>query len=313
MKLLLLALALNTVIIFTVQGQRYQDQIFNEVARMTVTYLEDKQLQMDIYQPVGDAQTDRPVLLFVHGGGFAGGARDEPEIMDFCKNMARRGIVAASMSYTLVMKGKSFSCDQAAANKLATFQSVSDEIVEATQYLMKHKDDLKIDTDLVVLAGSSAGAEAVLHVAYQNEARARLPEGFTYAGVISMAGAIHNIDLINAETAIPTQLFHGTCDDLVPYGTAPHHYCDENQAGYLVLHGPKTISQKLRELNRGFYVLTGCNDNHVWAGRPFKKYRAEIADFVKQDVLEGKFRQIHEILPTDKMCSLVEAPKICDK
>ncbi|MEM6522733.1 MAG: alpha/beta hydrolase [Bacteroidota bacterium] len=311
MKRLLLVLTLNAMIVFTLQGQRYQDQIFNEVARTTVTYLEDKQLQMDIYQPVGDTQLDRPVLLFVHGGGFAGGARDEPEIMDFCKNMARRGIVAVSMSYTLVMKGKSFSCDQAAANKLTTFQSVSDEIVEATEYLIEHKGDLKINPNVIVLAGSSAGAEAVLHVAYQNEARAKLPQDFTYAGVVSMAGAIYDINLINEETAIPTQLFHGTCDNLVPYGTAPHHYCHEDQVGYLILHGPQTIAQKLKNLNKGFYVLTGCNDNHVWAGRPFKKYRSEIADFVKQDVIEGKFRQIHEILPLNKNCALVEAPKIC--
>ncbi|MEM9389527.1 MAG: alpha/beta hydrolase fold domain-containing protein, partial [Bacteroidota bacterium] len=290
MKALILTFLLNALVTFGASGQRFRDQIFNQVSRKTVSYLKGRDLQMDIYQPTADTKKDRPVLLYVHGGGFAGGARDQPEIIDFCKNMARRGIVAVSMSYTLVMKGKSFGCDQAAANKLDAFQSVSNEIVAASNYLIENKEELRINTSQVVLAGSSAGAEAVLHVAYQNKARATLPSDFAYAGVVSMAGAIHDVNLINAETAIPTQLFHGTCDDLVPYGTAPHHYCNEGEAGYLILHGAQTITQKLQDLNIGYYLVTACNDNHNWAEKPFKEYRAQVADFIWQDVLQEKFR-----------------------
>ena len=302
----------SILLISKVSSQRYKDQIFDEVSKQTVTYLDEKNLQMDIYQPVGDVQKDRPVILFVHGGGFAGGARNEPEIMDFCKNMARRGIVAVSMTYTLVMKGKSFSCDQPSENKLATFKQVGIEINEAANYLIQNKESNGISDDLITLAGSSAGAEAVLHAAFWEETQANLPEGFSYAGLISMAGAIYDLDFITRENAIPMQLFHGTCDDLVPYGTAPHHYCQEKEVGYLILHGPGAIVEKLKSLNKGYYLITGCNDNHSWAGRPFKKYRSEIADFVWQDVLLGKFRQIHQIIPSNGECQLVEAPSICN-
>ncbi|MEO1257083.1 MAG: carboxylesterase family protein, partial [Bacteroidota bacterium] len=117
------------MIIYTVSvhAQRYENQIFNEVTAQTVIYSKEKGLEMDIYQPAGDSRADRPVILFVHGGGFAGGARDEPEIIDFCKNMARRGIVTVSITYTLVMKGKSFSCDRPAEEKLWTFKHVGME------------------------------------------------------------------------------------------------------------------------------------------------------------------------------------------
>ncbi|MEL7002880.1 MAG: alpha/beta hydrolase [Bacteroidota bacterium] len=293
-------------------GQRYRDQIFNEVSKETVTYHKEKDLQMDIYQPTEDSHQKRPVLLFVHGGGFAGGARDEPEIMDFCKNMARRGVVAVSMSYTLVMKGKSFSCDRPAKEKMWTFKHVAQEIVDATNYLLAQKQSLSIDPNTIVLAGSSAGAEAVMHAAYWPEAQKSLPEDFNYAGVISMAGAIYDVDLITKESAIPTQLFHGTCDELVPYGTASHHYCDENEVGYLVLHGPETIMKRLQSLNKGYYAVTGCNDRHLWAGKPFKKYRSEIADFLLYDVIQGKTRQIHEINSPTGTCQLVDAPSICN-
>ncbi|GAA5035250.1 hypothetical protein GCM10011506_28130 [Marivirga lumbricoides] len=294
-------------------GQRYQNQIFNEVNVSTETYLQtkDEALKLDIYQPANDDATDRPLLLFVHGGGFAGGARDEYEIMEFCKNMARRGIVAVSMSYTLTMKGKSFGCDQSAENKLATFKQTASEINEATNYLLKKKSELKINPELVIIAGSSAGAEAVLHAAFLPETQKPLPSDFKYAGLISMAGAIIDLNLITKETAMPMQLFHGTCDDLVPYGSAPHHFCKEKDAGYLMLHGAGSISKHLQSLNKGYYLITGCNDNHSWAGKPFKFYREEVANFIYYDLIKKKFRQTHEVISNKRNCELTATPEVC--
>lgn len=294
-----------------IYGQRYKDQIFDEVSQKTVTYIADNNLKMDIYQATDDRLKNRPVILFVHGGGFGGGARNEPEIMDFCKNMARRGIVAVSMTYTLTMKGQSFSCDQAAENKMATFKSVGLEIAEATNYILSKKEELNIDPNMIVLVGSSAGAEAVMHAAFWKETQINLPSNFKYAGLISMAGAVADLAWINEDSVMPMQFFHGTCDDLVPYGSASHHYCDEEEVGYLMLHGPGSIVEKLKTMNKGYYLVTGCNDNHVWAGRPFKKYRSEIADFMLNDVLLGKTRQIHQIIPSDIDCKIVEAPEVC--
>lgn len=294
-------------------SQRYISQLFNEVNQQTVTYLSTGQeaLQLDIYQPKKDTQKLRPLMLFVHGGGFAGGARDEPEIIDFCKNMARRGMVAVSMSYTLTMKGKSFSCDQTAENKMATFKNVGLEIAEATAFLLQNKEKYNIDPSLMVLAGSSAGAEAVLHTAFWPEAQKPLPTDFKYAGVISMAGAIFDLGLINNASAMPMQLFHGTCDDAVPYGSASHHYCDENEVGHLMLHGAGSISKKLEALNKGYYLVTGCGDNHSWAGKPFKHYNQEIADFIANDVVKAVFRQLHQVIAVNENCDFAEAPYVC--
>ncbi len=311
-KLIALTL-LVAVSVSQLMAQRYQNQIFNEVDFKTETYLKThtEALKLDIYQPKNDDANNRPLLLFVHGGGFAGGARDEPEIAEFCKNMARRGIVAISMSYTLTMKGKSFGCDQSAENKLATFKQAGFEINEAANFLLEKKSELKINSELVVLAGSSAGAEAVLHAAFLPETQKSLPAGFQYAGLISMAGAIIDLNLITKETAMPMQLFHGTCDDLVPYGSAPHHYCEQKDAGYLMLHGAGSITKHLETLNKSFYLVTGCNDNHSWAGKPFKYYQEEIADFIQNDVILKKFRQTHEIIRSVSNCQIADAPEIC--
>tara|TARA_R110002012_G_scaffold252147_1_gene430328 strand:+ start:132629 stop:133636 length:1008 start_codon:yes stop_codon:yes gene_type:complete len=294
-------------------AQRYENQIFNEVDIQTQVYLEtdSEELKLDIYQPKNDEMENRPILLFVHGGGFAGGARDEYAIMEFCKNMARRGIVAVSMSYTLSMKGQSFGCNQAAENKMNTFKQAGLEISKATVHLLNQAKVLKIDPSKIVLTGSSAGAEAVLHAAFWPEANTPLPDNFQFGGLISMAGAIYDLDLINKKTAIPMQFFHGTCDDLVPYGTAPHHYCNESDIGYLLLHGAGSIVEKLEELNKGFYLVTGCNDNHSWSGKPFFSFRSEIADFVYHDVVLQKLRQHHQVIKEFDSCQLVDAADIC--
>ncbi len=49
------------------------------------------------------------------------------------------------------------------------------------------------------------------------------------------AGAVVNANYITKDNAIPAVLFHGTEDDLVPFGTAPHHFCDPSKPGYIIL------------------------------------------------------------------------------
>lgn len=186
------------------EKQRFLHSVFDSVSIQTFSYFEDEsqELQMDVYSPQGDTAKHRPVLLYVHGGGFAGGRRDEERYTEFCKTMAKKGYVAITMSYTLVMKGKSFSCDQPAPNKIKTFKQVGQDISRATRYLIAQQSSLKIDTNRIVLLGSSAGAEAVLHAAYWNDTwkddrQVILPDQFKYAGVVSMAGALVSTDLIS--------------------------------------------------------------------------------------------------------------------
>ncbi|HEX2564789.1 MAG TPA: hypothetical protein VHK25_12780, partial [Acidimicrobiales bacterium] len=78
---------------------RYRDQVFPTVTTTsgivygsavdqtgaTVT------LRLDVYRPTGDTVTSRPLVVFVHGGGFSGGTRTSPEIVDEATYLAQRG------------------------------------------------------------------------------------------------------------------------------------------------------------------------------------------------------------------------------
>ena len=59
--------------------------------------VEQSQL-LDIYQPDNDAEI-RPVLMFIHGGGFKGGTKTKPEIVEMADYFASRGWVFVSVDY----------------------------------------------------------------------------------------------------------------------------------------------------------------------------------------------------------------------
>ncbi len=273
-------------------------------------------LAFDLYRPYGPIHSPRLTVLYVHGGGFAGGRRDSEDIVRFSRRLASQGFCVASISYRLTMRGKSFSCDQPAPNKIRTFQLAVEDIRDATLLLLQNSSDWGIDTEAIVLAGSSAGAEAVLHAAFWGDAdllpsASALPAAFRYGGLISMAGAIVDTSLITRRNAIPVQLFHGTCDPLVPYATAPHHYCQPGDPGYLILHGAQSIAARLDHLAECYYFLTECNAGHEWAGLPLEREVEAILDFLYRDVINGENRRIHRWYYKEGSCEQGVAPAIC--
>jgi predicted peptidase len=296
----------------------YQRPVFDSVGVYTYLYAakEGQPLAIDVYLPNDEETTRRPVLLFMHGGGFSGGRRDDPSQVAFATDLASRGFVVASMSYRLTMRGQSFGCDQPAANKLLTFRKAVEDIRDAVNWLLSNAAAWSIDSAKVVLIGSSAGAEAILHAAYWQDEHLlpdspKLPRGFRFAGLISLAGAIVDTALIRAENAVPTQFFHGVCDNLVPYGAGPHHYCPETAPGFLPLYGARSMAERLARLGKPYYLVTSCEGAHEWAGRPLVDQIEPMVDFLYHEVLGGRFRQLRARHAGPGACQSYEAPEEC--
>ena len=55
-------------------------------------------LRLDVYSPDNDS-ANRPVLMFIHGGGFTGGTKTKPEIVEMANFYASRGWVYVSIDY----------------------------------------------------------------------------------------------------------------------------------------------------------------------------------------------------------------------
>ena len=119
-----------------------------------------------------------------------------------------------------------------------------------------------------------------------------------YAGLISLAGALVDADYIIESNAIPTVMFHGTKDQLVPFATAAHHYCSKEQKGYLVLNGSETIAMQLDNLQTSYYFHKVVGGGHDIANIPFDQLD-RVFEFLNRTVLNSELIQTKKTIFKD--------------
>jgi para-nitrobenzyl esterase len=192
-------------------------------------------LTMDIYEPTGDTVSIRPLIIFVHGGSFIGGTKNDPDVTALCNHFAKRGYVCASINYRT---GFAVFPPNAGEAKRAVYRSVHD-MKAAVRYFRKDAattNTYKIDPLLIFGGGSSAGAFTSLHLAYMDEP-SELPaeidtllmggmEGNSgnpgYSSeinaVINLCGAVGDKTWMHPGDE-PVVSMHGTIDGTVPYAT----------------------------------------------------------------------------------------------
>jgi acetyl esterase/lipase len=130
-------------------------------------------LVMDLYEPPGPAEGARPVVVLVHGGGFTMQSRKDAGIVRIARGLAEEGVVVASIDYRLLGQQPVASARvrplEAGLSGYPTatgMVTAVDDTLTAIDYLRAHASELGIDMDRLGLAGSSAGAITVDHVAY---------------------------------------------------------------------------------------------------------------------------------------------------
>ena len=91
--LTLISLTLLSLQIFSQCNGRYEYEIFSNVNKTTVNYSDvynDLEHEMDIYTPQGDTETNRPLIIYMHGGSFYLGDKSMTDCVDFCESFAKR-------------------------------------------------------------------------------------------------------------------------------------------------------------------------------------------------------------------------------
>lgn len=187
------------------------------------------QLFMDVYYPADGSVTkvdgvDKPTILFVFGGGFKGGRRDTDSARRWFKILADEGYTVAAIDYRLGLKDATEVGLKQAGLLYHAIQIAVEDLFSATNFIIANRDEVDIDPDNIVIAGSSAGAITVLQADYEicngTELASVLPEGFRYAGVMSFSGAVFSRNgavRYRLHEPSPTLMFHGTADGIVPY------------------------------------------------------------------------------------------------
>jgi len=138
-------------------------------------YGEDERHRLNVFQAKDAAKEARPVMVFMHGGGFIGGDKSMPG-MPFYDNVgvwgARHGMVGVNITHRLAPKHQ--------------WPTGSEDVAAALQWIRKNIGAHGGDPQRVFLMGQSAGAA---HVAqFLAHARFESADRSALAGAILVSG-----------------------------------------------------------------------------------------------------------------------------
>lgn len=280
------------------------ESYFNIFKRGITSSISTKELElkMDIYQPRDAGIQQRPFLLVIHGGAFYIGDKESVPIVQFCKYFASLGYTTASINYRLGFLPSKSSVERTGYNAVQDAHA-------AMRFMVENQYKYQIDTSLIFVCGTSAGAITSLNLAFmQNEARPESTKGgflssdlgliessgnlltntFTIKAVGNMWGAVNDLNHLKSRN-IAVVSFHGDKDRIVPYGyDFPFEIVSKSigKAVFGKMYGSSEIHRMLKKLNRRekLYTFKGFDhEPHVDAkGHPnsiHQMIKTNMADF----------------------------------
>jgi acetyl esterase/lipase len=179
--------------------------------------------KLDLYFPSGDFRSNRPAVVFIHGGGFTGGDKAEYRSASVSADLCRAGYVVVSCNYVLGPKDKPGVWPQNIA-----------DCRNAVRWLRAHAKELGVNPDKIAVAGGSAGGYLALMVGLSDDKTG--PGGDPAAKHSAKVSAV--IDMYGVVNFSK----HGK--GIVP-GTSPaeqaaylpESQCDAQDPAVLILHG----------------------------------------------------------------------------
>ena len=271
---------------------RYKDLVFPKYeAGKDLRYAGKR--RFDLYQPAHDSAASRPLLIWMHGGGFKLGSRRAAGIRLWCRAYAQRGYVCAAIDYRLGSKNFRFDLDELVEDCSHAVQDVRTAIFNFKANAARWR----IDTTRIILAGNSAGGMLALQAVYSSdEELRRLPRtreaaraagpgklvgdvggetAGSIAAILNFWGGIFDTGWLK-QARVPIVSVHGSRDKIVPYdhkdyplyGSLPIHRMADSLG---IPNALKTYVGYSHELQRHFFPL--------FAGRGTRKRWREAGRF----------------------------------
>jgi para-nitrobenzyl esterase len=236
-------------------------------------------LTLDVYQPTGDIETARPLIIWAHGGSFVGGTKTDGDVVALSQAFAKKGYVCASINYRLGLN----PFDSVGAVK-AVLRAVQD-MKASIRFFYKDKltsDTYKIDTNNIFIGGSSAGAITALHTAYldkscevnyyMNDSVVNSLGGMQgysgnqcysskIKGVINLCGALGKYGWIQPGD-VPFCSMHGTIDATVRYNRG---FASPFGINLILLDGSRMLNEQAN-------VIGVSNPFYTWYGKDHVPY-----------------------------------------
>jgi acetyl esterase/lipase len=211
--------------------------------------------RLDLYVPKG--KKDVPVMVFVHGGGFTVGIKDQYGFVG--EVLASRGIATAVISYRLSPK--------------ATYPGHVQDVARAFAWVRAHAGEYGGKADKIFISGHSAGATLVAMLgadpAYLKDAGESLDH---IAGVIPISGSFTQSSRSGMfQGAVPVDA------EVLRNASAINHVAGAHPP-FLILYGDKDLprtGQDAAQMAKALVAAGNSADVH------------EIADHAHMDMITG--------------------------
>lgn len=183
--------AAKTTALYTAQLPK--DMYAGTYASRDVAYGDDDKQKIDIFTAAKPTPGLKPVLVFVHGGGFSGGDKHRPATSPFYDNImvwgAKNGLVGVNFNYRLAPKN--------------TWPTGPEDLASAIKWLEANVAQYGGDPKRIYLWGHSVGA---VHVAdYVAHPQFHPAGGVGVKGVVLTSGQIYDMTGPNV-----TPAYYGT-------------------------------------------------------------------------------------------------------
>lgn len=279
----LLGLVLSTTFTSCRKGEK-SEALSSQMDMNNVSYGSDTSQVMDVFLPAGRDSANTKVILFIHGGSWSGG--DKNEFFDAIPALRTKlqDYALFNMNYRL------------AKDNSTRFPAQINDIQAAMKFITAKAAEYRINASKFCLVGASAGGHLALLQSYAYNQDGRIKAVVDLFGptdlidlynnhpipdqarpvVVNFLGATpaHNPDLyrqaspinfINART-VPTRIFHGSADFVVPV--------------------TQSITLKARlDTNRVKSEITIYpNEGHGWFGPNLSDTYQRTIDFIKENV-----------------------------
>jgi len=275
-----------------------QERVFLPAGEFKFAERDTCSLWLDIWNPTPGSVTsiggrEKPTVLFVFGGGFVGGERNNGYQRAWYKQLCDEGYHVVAIDYRLGLKGIKWEFNMKFLHAVQNAIDIAvDDLFAATLWLLEHGAEYGIDANNLVVSGSSAGAITALQAEYEianRTDRCPLPATFNYAGVMAFSGALYSYQggpYYKTEPC-PTLLFHGTKDKIVTY--------KKMKLGRIFFGGLDPIAKMYKKKGFNYNAYRFNDHGHEIASAMTRLIHEELR-FMETNVMRGKKRIVDTVI-----------------
>lgn len=287
-----------------VEGENYEKDVVYKTA-------DGRDLLLDIFYPDEELfPSDRPWAVYIHGGGWAGGERDNifgSSVVTTLQHLVDSGVVCVSVQYRLASSSESAPA--------TSFNSVVD-CKDAARFLLKNAEKYKLDEDKYAIWGSSAGGHLSLVSALTSDTYfpgdadlADIHPKYTCVASFFPFTSCLNEDLrpgsIFEDGTLFERLLGGSVEEEPELAgwLSPAEFIGENTTPILLLHGDKDATlpiinsyymMEVAEIvNADVELLVVENGGHSFSGNNISPSFDEIGDSCANYIL-AKFNEVDD-------------------